>query len=103
FGIVKQRFKLMVAAPEYDINTQAQFVPAMAALHNFIRIHDPDDHHIAAECNEVYGGRGRGPARTDENLGGTVPIAEWNWANAQCDTIARAMWVQYEAYLAQNS
>ncbi len=33
----------MVAAPEYSIETQAKFIPALATLHNFINEHDPDD------------------------------------------------------------
>jgi hypothetical protein len=33
----------MVAAPEYSPEVQAKMVPALCALHNFIRIHDPDD------------------------------------------------------------
>lgn len=30
-------------APEYPLTVQAQLVPALAVLHNFIRIHDPSD------------------------------------------------------------
>ena len=33
----------MVAAPEYSSEVQAKVIPALCALHNFIRIHDPDD------------------------------------------------------------
>ena len=33
----------MAAAPEYLVHVQAKFVSDMAALHNFICIHDPDD------------------------------------------------------------
>ena len=33
----------MVVAAEYDLPTQARIPPALAVLHNFIRIHDPDD------------------------------------------------------------
>ncbi|KAL0957211.1 hypothetical protein HGRIS_014896 [Hohenbuehelia grisea] len=43
FGVCKRRFKLMTAAPEYSIATQAMIPCALAALHNFITIHDPDD------------------------------------------------------------
>lgn len=30
-------------APEYPLTVQAQLVPALAVLHNFIRIHDPSN------------------------------------------------------------
>ena len=43
FGVVKKRFKMMRYGSEYPINVQARAVPAMCALHNFIRIHDPDE------------------------------------------------------------
>lgn len=43
FGIVKHCFQLLVAAPEYNLCTQAQRVPALLVLHNFILIHDKDD------------------------------------------------------------
>ena len=33
----------MVAAPEYSLAVQAKLVPALCVLHNFIRIHDPED------------------------------------------------------------
>lgn len=33
----------MVATPEYSIQTQAKIVHAICALHNFVRIHDPED------------------------------------------------------------
>lgn len=30
-------------APEYPLVVQAKLIPALAVLHNFIRIHDPSD------------------------------------------------------------
>ncbi|KAH9986107.1 hypothetical protein BJV74DRAFT_775200, partial [Russula compacta] len=43
FGIAKRCFKLMVSILEYSIHMQAKLIAAMAALHNFIHINDPDD------------------------------------------------------------
>ena len=40
FGILKRRFPFSVASPEYDLGTQAKFIPAIAALHNFIRAYE---------------------------------------------------------------
>jgi hypothetical protein len=42
FGILKRRFSLMVASPEYSEDKQAKFIPALCVLHNFISIHDHD-------------------------------------------------------------
>ncbi|ESK81843.1 hypothetical protein Moror_9634, partial [Moniliophthora roreri MCA 2997] len=41
FGIFKQRFSLMEAAPEYSQKTQAQLIAAFCAIHNFICIQNP--------------------------------------------------------------
>lgn len=43
FGVCKRCFKLMTAAPEYSLWTQAKIPLALSALHNFIHIHDPTD------------------------------------------------------------
>ena len=43
FGVVKCRFHIMVAAPEYDLPTQTKLVPAICILHNFIQVHNPND------------------------------------------------------------
>ncbi|KAF9219372.1 hypothetical protein BS17DRAFT_717838, partial [Gyrodon lividus] len=41
FGVIKCHFCLKIACPEYSVATQAKLVPALAILHNFIRIHCP--------------------------------------------------------------
>ena len=43
FGVFKRRFKLLASAPEYSLKMQARFIPALAAVHNFIQIHEPSD------------------------------------------------------------
>ena len=43
FGVTKRRFRLMVATPEYTPEIQARVILALCALHNFVRVHDPDD------------------------------------------------------------
>jgi hypothetical protein len=43
FGLFKRRFWVLLQAPEYPLDAQAQLVPALVVLHNFIRIHDPND------------------------------------------------------------
>lgn len=41
FGILKKCFKVVVTPQEYSLEFQAQLVPALAVIHNFICIHDP--------------------------------------------------------------
>jgi hypothetical protein len=43
FGVLKQRFHILVNPPRIDFDKQARLPPALAALHNFIRKNNPDD------------------------------------------------------------
>ena len=102
FGICKRRFKLMVVAPEYNLQTQAKIPAALAALHNFIRIHDPDDN---AQDEDDYeeDHNLRSPVEIHaEHLGGHISQAEKDRASAKRDAIATAMWVDYQNVLAQR-
>ncbi len=93
FGIVKRRFRLLVAAPEYSLKTQAQMIPALCALHNFIRIHDADDIPPPNDFHDHFHHNTRNNHR--EELGGQITSAEKQRAITQRDTIAMAMWEQY--------
>jgi len=54
FGILKRRFRILQHPPEYDMGIQALILPALAALHNFIRIYDPGD--IEGDVDEPHVG-----------------------------------------------
>lgn len=43
FGVFKRRFQIFSAPPEYSMAIQAKLVQALCVVHNFIRIHDPQD------------------------------------------------------------
>ncbi|KAE8237749.1 hypothetical protein A4X13_0g8651 [Tilletia indica] len=43
FGVIQERFKIIVSGRDYDLKTQARVFPALAVVHNFIRLHDPND------------------------------------------------------------
>jgi hypothetical protein len=105
FGICKRRFRLMVAAPEYDIHTQSKIPYAMAALHNFIRIHDPDDN-ATTPNDHTEGSHSQVPQSLHEidpeNLGGNISQAERNGASERRDIIAKAMWEDYQNVLAER-
>lgn len=105
FGVSKRRFRLMNVAPEYSASTQAKIPCALSALHNFIRLHDPDDF---ADDGPGHGG----PRNTtftlremdgderrefpEEELGRFVSPAEKARAEVFRDEIARKMWEKYE-------
>jgi hypothetical protein len=77
------------------MSIQARIPPALAAVHNFIRIHDPDEIHdfddnTSRDLNPGYGDLAIGPAN----------IAERNMASEKRDIIAQAMWDAYQTQLA---
>lgn len=98
FGVLKRRFRLMVAAPEYSSEVQAKIVHALCALHNFIRIHDPDD--LDASTQEELARVPQDPIAAD--FGGTISAGEQRQATSRRDRIAMAMWEEYVAYLGQE-
>jgi len=76
---------------------QALIPPALAALHNFIRIYDPED--IDTEASEPLGFQiGMGDRAVGE-LGVQLTSAETARANARRNRIANEMWEQYQHYL----
>jgi hypothetical protein len=41
FGVLKQRFQILILAPAYSIEIQSHIPAALAAVHNFIQSHNP--------------------------------------------------------------
>jgi hypothetical protein len=99
FGVLKRRFRLLVHPPEYDLDTQARLPPALAALHNFIREHDPDELIDYEDINDPQPG-----ARADGSLAtGTARAAEKAQVNTRRDQIAQNMWAQYQEELERRA
>lgn len=97
FGVVKRRFWLITAAPEYALKKQAKMVLAICVLHNFIRVHDPEDFddNLPDEENTTT------HASSDDHAS-FVSNEERRRANTLCDRIANNMWEQYQEYLQAN-
>lgn len=79
---------------------QAQVPPALAALHNFIMFHDPDDitSHLTNDQGQMTFDQEPGQHHESEfgNLAdGAVQRAEKNRATAARDRIAGEMWDEY--------
>lgn len=99
FGILKARFTILTSRPRFDLDIVARLPPALAALHNFIRIHDPNEiSDFLQEDLDLEPGCGR---ETGELADGFPNAAERQAANARRDEIAQAMWIQYQAYRCQ--
>lgn len=84
---------ILTIPPEYSMAIQARIPPALCAIHNFIRIHDPDeiqDFEIDENIDiEPYGELAPGPAGRQERARGT----------ARRDIIAQLMWESYQLEL----
>jgi DDE superfamily endonuclease len=96
FGVSKQHFRLMVEAPKYSLETQAKIIHAICILHNFIRVHNPDED---LDAPEVELDR-QVPRQSAMDFGGSVTTEERNNVNTRRDDIARHMWAQYQEYIA---
>jgi hypothetical protein len=107
FGVLKWRFRILVHPPQFDMDIQARLPPALAALHNFIRKHDPDD---IADFDDVEdpqpGARAEeGPAAAGEGqlAEGLPRAAERRQTNERRDRIAQDMWIQYQTELSRRN
>lgn len=91
FGILKARFTILTARPRYNLDIVAQLPLALAALHNFIQIHDPNEIGDLLQEDPVEHVAG-------ELADGFPNAAERQVVNERPDEIAKAMWAQYQTY-----
>jgi len=96
FGVVKKRFKILRDPPSYDLQTQVEIMPALAALHNFIRIHDPE------EIDDLLADSFQEPDLNSFGhlADGVTNSAIREAANVRRDLIAQQMWDDYVLELA---
>jgi hypothetical protein len=87
---------------------QAMFVPALAAIHNFISIHNRNiKYQEGSQSSQVLWGTGSFIAErepepcivTEEELGLAITPAERGRAEERRDMIAREMWRGYQRIL----
>jgi hypothetical protein len=99
FGILKKRFKIIREANEFPIESQGRIASAICVVHNFIRIHDPDD---LPDPEEEEDYSYTPPSNNSVSRNGIISSRERNEAVKRRDDIANAMWVQYQQYLAKR-
>jgi hypothetical protein len=63
FGVLKQCFHILLIAPEYNLDIQAQISVALCILHNFIHTHDSDEGLLAEVSDFFNDNSGFGNAR----------------------------------------
>ena len=92
FGVMKKRFKVLTIPQEYDLKTQAQIVCALGAVHNFMKLHDPDD--------PLFKDKTIGSESEEDDTMTTqhaVSEAEGKRATARRERIALTMWKDYKS------
>jgi hypothetical protein len=113
FGVFKRRFKIFVAAPEYPLDLQAMFVPALSGIHNFISIYDPSDESLLHPDLESIGNQSshsnseepprRSADITEMELGLAITAEERHRSIERRDRIAKQMWEDYKRELERRS
>jgi hypothetical protein len=76
---------------------QACLPAALAAIHNFIRAHDPEELVDFQEAEDLQ------PGMAGELATGEARAVERARANTRRDNIANAMWAQYQAEIQQRA
>ncbi|KAF8591228.1 hypothetical protein K439DRAFT_1328173 [Ramaria rubella] len=85
FGVLKRCFRVLVHPLEYSLAIQAHVPAALAAVHNYIRLHDPHP-------GSHFGSLELGPPCA----------AERKEAKGMCEKIAQAMFTQYKQTLQER-
>lgn len=97
FGILKRRFRILLIAPEYDLDIQARIPSALCAIHNFDRKHDPMEEVLPEEPDffDDDNDGNNGPYPTDD-------AGEETDAGIMRDRIAQEMWDDYSNIIQQR-
>lgn len=95
FGVLKQHFCILVIPPEYSVQVQAQIPPALCAIHNTIKIHEPDDGKTTDLRSSEYSSSIPNPG---DNGVWQMNYVEDDVALHQ-DKIAQNMWDSYQTIL----
>jgi hypothetical protein len=101
FGVLKRCFKILVVPPELSLNIQVRIPLALAAIHNFIRKHNPDELEELLEAEmerEVEGTYDEG-----DLADGPPTEAARGRMNRKRDEIAQDMWVAYQVELRRRA
>ncbi|KIO00923.1 hypothetical protein M404DRAFT_151496, partial [Pisolithus tinctorius Marx 270] len=105
FGILKRRFRILLLAPEYDIDIQARIPAALCAVHNFIRTHGESEEgtdDISLDEDDE-GEQQPGPRTNPQATEGTRNLEEDILMRGMRDDIATAMWADYQHILVERA
>ena len=92
FGVLKRHFRILHLASEYKMEVQTRIPVSLAALHNFIRIHDPKEGPVFGSGSDNF----TGDAEGQEDY--VAPVSQHGNVDMDesQDKIAEAMWADYQ-------
>jgi hypothetical protein len=103
FGATKKKFKMFRQPTNFPPAIQARIIVACCNIHNFIRLHDPDDDSYDNDEDSDYTMDDEesegGEEVNEEDLAWGIAAEETQRAEAKRDEIAMAMWRSYQAEL----
>ena len=101
FGVLKRRFRILLLAPEYNLQIQGRIPLALIALYNFIRTHDSEAKFAEPSDDVDYALHGfhAGNNYSDISIEGEEDHSE---ADNRREAIADAMWTQYQSTLQER-
>ena len=85
---MKCRFQILLLALEYSLEIQAQIPAALAAIHNFIHSHDPDNYEPHTANSDTI--------HDDHSHDEPNPTFTFEEVDKWWDQIALAMWNNYQ-------
>jgi hypothetical protein len=106
FGVIKRRWPILSATPQYSFRTQAEIVPALCALHNFIRWRDPYEIEMFGGVQQTYDecfGMPSNVLSSQRPVFTRVTRSEQLRADTRRDDIANAMWTHYQNELSRRA
>ena len=98
FGVNKKRFPCLKIAMEFSKETQVDIVYAVTALHNFIIDHHSDDEEDIYNEEDLNHEGSEDVNRNKDEDNQTLP-SNTVWMNEKRNTLAQAMWIDYQQYL----
>ena len=99
FGVLKNRFRILLLAPEYDLHLQARIPAAACTIHNFIREHDEEIDQTDDDDSFDLDSE----AEDDNNYRVVVPTGAGIDHNTRRDQIAELMWAQYQQFFLRGT
>lgn len=102
FGVLKQRFRILLLPPHYPLDFQARIPVALCALQNFIRENDSDEGAIPTDPHQSAYAHLPSDNLNDHD-GGFITEDDGEGNSEVKDrrtNIANAMWQSYKDYLA---